>query len=127
MALGIRRQAVAAGEVKQTGRERLVSLDVLRGATIALMVLVNNSGDGAHTYAPLQHSDWNGWTLTDTVFPSFLWIVGVAVTLSLGKRLMAGVPRSRLFAQVLRRAAIIYVLGLIVYAYPLDLSTPRLL
>src|SRR6202167_1288720 len=114
-------------QTAQPAASRLVSLDVFRGATMALMVLVNNSGDGSHTYGPLQHADWNGWTLTDTVFPSFLWIVGVAVTLSLGKRLMAGVPRSRLFAQVLRRAAIIYVLGLIVYAYPLDLSTPRLL
>jgi predicted acyltransferase len=127
MALGLRRQAVTTGEVRQTGAERLVSLDVFRGATMALMVLVNDSGDGSHTYGPLQHSEWNGWTLTDTVFPSFLWIVGVAVTLSLGKRLMAGVPRSRLFAQVLRRAAILYVLGLVVYAYPLDLSTQRLL
>src|ERR1700690_3348328 len=116
MALGIRRQAVAAGEVKKTGRERLVSLDVFRGATMALMVLVNNSGDGAHTYGPLEHADWNGWTLTDTVFPAFVWIVGVAITLSLGKRLEAGIPRAHLFLQVLRRAAILYVLGLVVYA-----------
>jgi predicted acyltransferase len=94
---------------------------------MALMVLVNNSGDGAHTYAPLQHSDWNGWTLTDTVFPSFLWIVGVAITLSLGKRMAEGSPARRLFMQVLRRAAILYVLGLMVYAYPLNLSTQRLL
>jgi len=106
---------------------RLVSLDVFRGATMAFMVLVNNSGDGAHTYGPLQHADWNGWTLTDTVFPAFVWIVGVAITLSLGKRLAAGVARSTLFLQVLRRAAILYVLGLIVYAYPLNLSTQRLL
>jgi predicted acyltransferase len=107
--------------------QRLVSLDVFRGATMALMVLVNDSGDGSHTYGPLQHAEWNGWTLTDTVFPAFLWIVGVAITLSLGKRLAAGVPRGRLRRQVLRRAAIIYVLGLIVYAYPFDLSTQRLL
>jgi predicted acyltransferase len=106
---------------------RLISLDVFRGATMALMVLVNNSGDGAHTYGPLQHAGWNGWTLTDTVFPSFLWIVGVAITLALGKRMEAGVARSRLFMQVLRRAAILYVLGLIVYAYPFNLSTQRLL
>ncbi len=111
----------------QPASPRLISLDVFRGATMALMVLVNDPGDGAHAYAPLQHSDWNGWTLTDTVFPSFLWIVGVAITLSLGKRLAAGVPRSRLFAQAFRRAAILYVLGLIVYAYPLNLSTQRLL
>jgi len=106
---------------------RLVSLDVFRGATMALMVLVNNPGDGAHTYGPLQHADWNGWTLTDTVFPSFLWIVGVAITLSLGTRMEAGVARRHLFTQVLRRAAILYVLGLAVYAYPFDLSTQRLL
>jgi predicted acyltransferase len=127
MALGIQGQAVPAGELRRTGIERLVSLDVFRGATMALMVLVNNSGDGSHTYGPLEHAEWHGWTLTDTVFPSFLWIVGVAVTLSLGKRLAAGVPRSRLFAQVFRRAVILYVLGLIVYAYPFDLSTQRLL
>ena len=114
-------------QTAQPSASRLVSLDVFRGATMALMVLVNNPGDGAHAYAPLQHSDWNGWTMTDTVFPAFLWIVGVAITLSLGKRMEAGVARGHLFAQVLRRAAILYVLGLIVYAYPLNLSTQRLL
>jgi len=114
-------------QTAQPAAPRLISLDVFRGATMALMVLVNDAGDGAHAYGPLQHSDWNGWTLTDTVFPAFLWIVGVAITLSLGKRIAAGVPRGHLFAQVLRRAAIIYVLGLVVYAYPLNLSTQRLL
>jgi predicted acyltransferase len=114
-------------QTPQSTAPRLLSLDVFRGATMALMVLVNDPGDGGHAYAPLQHSDWNGWTLTDTVFPSFLWIVGVAITLSLGKRMEAGVARGQLFAQVLRRAAILYVLGLIVYAYPLNLSTQRLL
>ena len=127
MALGVRTQPVSTPETKQPAAQRLVSLDVFRGATMALMVLVNNAGDGAHTYGPLQHAEWNGWTLTDTVFPAFLWIVGVAITLSLGKRMMAGVPRPRLFAQVFRRAVILYVLGLVVYAWPLDLSTQRLL
>jgi len=93
---------------------------------MALMVLVNNPGDGAHAYAPLQHAAWNGWTLTDTVFPSFLWIVGVAITLSLGKRMAAGVARRALFVQVARRAAILFVLGLLVYAYPLNVYTQRL-
>jgi predicted acyltransferase len=101
-------------QTAQPAAARLVSLDVFRGGTMALMVLVNNSGDGAHTYGPLQHSEWNGWTLTDTVFPAFLWIVGVAITLSLGKRMAAGVARRTLFLQVLRRAAILYVLGLVV-------------
>ena len=111
----------------ETTPARLLSLDAFRGATIALMILVNTPG-GPNAYGPLNHSEWNGWTITDTVFPSFLWIVGVAITLSLGKRIAAGVPKSRLFLQVLRRAAVIFGLGLIVYAAPdFNLSTQRLL
>lgn len=98
--------------------QRLLSLDAFRGATIAFMVLVNNAGDGAHIYTPLEHAQWHGWTLTDVVFPSFLWIVGVAITLSLAKRVAAGASRAALFRQVLRRAAVIYALGLLVYLFP---------
>lgn len=106
---------------------RLVSLDAFRGLTMLLMVLVNNAGSGA-IYHQLQHAAWNGWTITDAVFPSFLWIVGVAITISLGKRLAAGVPRTALYSQILRRSAVIYLLGLIVYAAPeFDPSTQRLL
>src|SRR5437588_1814433 len=106
---------------------RLVSLDAFRGATMALMVLVNTPG-GPISYGPLNHSEWNGWTITDMVFPSFLWIVGVAMTLSLGKRVAQGVPRSRLFLQVLRRAVILYCLGLLLYGFPsYNLGTIRLL
>jgi predicted acyltransferase len=108
--------------------KRLHSLDAFRGATIALMIIVNTAGDGRHTYAPLQHAAWHGWTITDVVFPSFLWIVGVAMTFSLGKRVAEGVPRSRLFLQVLRRALVLYCLGLVMYGFPsYDLSTIRLL
>src|SRR5580700_7417703 len=111
----------------ETLSARLVSLDAFRGATMALMVLVNTPG-GPKSYGPLNHSEWNGWTITDTVFPSFLWIVGVAITLSLGQRIAAGVPKSRLFLQVLRRACVIFGLGLIVYAAPnFNLSTQRLM
>jgi len=107
---------------------RLVSLDAFRGATMALMVLVNNSGDGSHTYGPLNHSAWNGWTITDVVFPSFLWIVGVAMTLSLGGRLDRGVAKSTLMLQAFRRSAIIYALGLLCYLFPFfDFGTMRIL
>ena len=73
--------------------ERLVSLDAFRGAIMALMVLVNTAGGFPGTYGPLRHADWNGWTITDVVFPSFVWIVGVSLCLSLNKRLSAGVTR----------------------------------
>jgi predicted acyltransferase len=76
----------------------------------------------------LRHSEWHGWTITDTVFPSFLWIVGVAITLSLGKRMAEGCPRGKLLAQVCRRSAILFALGLAVYAFPhFHLATQRIL
>jgi len=108
--------------------ERLVSLDAFRGVTIAFMILVNTPGDGRHVYAPLQHAEWHGWTPTDVVFPSFLWIVGVAMTLSLGRGLAAGASRARLLTQALRRSAILFVLGVLVYVSPgFDLGTQRIL
>ena len=60
---------------------RWVSLDVARGITIAFMILVNNGGSGKYSYQQLEHSPWNGWTLTDLVFPSFLFIAGIAADL----------------------------------------------
>ena len=111
-----------------TPAARLVSLDAFRGATIALMVLVNTPGDGANVYAPLEHADWNGWTPTDVVFPSFLWIVGLTLTLSFQKRIAAGATRADLLRQAFRRAAILFGLGLFLYGYPrFDLATWRIL
>ena len=114
----------------QTGplTERVVSLDAFRGATMALMVLVNTPGDYGHIYAPLQHAEWNGWTPTDVVFPSFMWIVGVAMAIVIARRLAARVSKAQIFKQAFRRALILYGLGLIVYLYPkFDLSTQRAL
>jgi predicted acyltransferase len=96
---------------------RLVSLDAFRGLVILFMVLVNNGG-GPENYHQLTHSAWDGWTATDVVFPSFLWIVGVAITLSLGKRMALGVSRGVLFRQILRRSAILFLLGVCLYLPP---------
>jgi predicted acyltransferase len=97
---------------------RLVSLDVFRGATIAAMILVNNPGDWTAVYAPLRHAQWHGWTFTDLVFPFFLWIVGVAMTLSFAKRVERGDNRGRLLVHTARRAAIIFALGLFLNGFP---------
>ncbi len=92
------------------------------------MVLVNTAGDGRYVYGPLEHSEWHGWTITDVVFPSFLWIVGVALTFSLANRIEAGMSRGAIFAQAARRAAILYCLGLFLYMFPhFDFSTMRIL
>jgi len=95
---------------------RLLSLDVFRGITMAAMVLVNNGGPNA--WPPFHHAAWSGWTFTDTIFPSFLWIAGVALTLSFAKRRAAGASRGRLLAHAGRRSAILFAIGLFVYLYP---------
>jgi predicted acyltransferase len=106
---------------------RLTALDAFRGAAMLLMVLVNDGG-GSRSYGQLEHSRWNGWTLTDAVFPSFLWIVGVAITLSLGKRLQAGIAASSLVPRIVKRAVILYLLGFALYLAPhFDLSHSRIL
>jgi predicted acyltransferase len=96
---------------------RLLSLDVFRGGTIAGMMLVNNPGNWSAVYAPLLHAEWHGWTFTDLIFPFFLWIAGVAIPLSTARRLEQGQTRQQLFLHALRRAAIIFALGLFLNAF----------
>ncbi len=92
--------------------ERLLSLDLFRGVTIAAMILVNDAGDGPSAYWPLHHAVWNGWTPTDLVFPFFLFIVGVAMAFSFGSRLSRGESRARLLKHVLWRGLILLALGM---------------
>ena len=66
-------------------KKRLLSLDILRGITVAGMILVNNPGSWAHIYAPLRHAAWNGCTPTDLVFPFFVFCMGVAMYFSHSK------------------------------------------
>lgn len=98
--------------------DRLVSLDVFRGITIAGMILVNNPGDWGNLYWPVEHAQWDGWTPTDFIFPFFLFIVGVAMTFSFDKRIAGGFSRVRLFEQVVRRTIILFCLGLILGGFP---------
>src|ERR1700712_1476602 len=72
--------------VAKATRERLLSLDVFRGLTIAGMLLVNDPGSWGAIYSPLEHAAWNGWTPTDLIFPFFLFIAGVTTHLSLAAR-----------------------------------------
>jgi len=106
---------------------RLVSLDAFRGFAIASMVLVNNPGDWGHIYAPLEHAQWNGWTFTDWIFPFFLFICGVAMAFSLGRRASAGASRQALVLGTVRRAAIVFAIGLALNFIPaFDPSTVRI-
>ena len=101
--------------------QRLLSLDAFRGATIAGMIMVNNPGTWSAIYPQLRHAAWHGWTFTDFIFPFFLWIVGVAMTLSFARRVEAGAAKGKLLLHVFRRAVIIFGLGLFLAGFPFGL------
>ncbi|MDF1502997.1 DUF5009 domain-containing protein [Roseisolibacter sp. H3M3-2] len=99
-------------------KERLLSLDVFRGMTVAGMLLVNNPGSWAAIYPPLAHAEWHGWTPTDLIFPFFLFIVGITTELSLGARRAQGATTGTLVRQLVRRGALIFLFGLALSAFP---------
>ena len=92
---------------------RLDSVDALRGATIAGMIVVNNPGTWSAVYPSLEHAAWHGWTYTDTIFPFFLFTVGVSIALSLGGRRTAGAPVDTLLRKIVIRSALLFALGLL--------------
>jgi predicted acyltransferase len=97
--------------------KRLVSLDLLRGLTIAFMIMVNNNG-GDHAWAQMHHALWNGFTATDLVFPTFLFVVGISIVFSTQARLGRGETRAHLAWHTLRRAAILFAFGIVVNNFP---------
>lgn len=97
---------------------RILSVDVLRGLTIAFMILVNDPGDGARSYAQLQHAQWNGMTATDLVFPTFLFLVGASIIFSLAGRVARGDSRAALARNILRRTAIIVLIDFFIALFP---------
>lgn len=99
-------------------RERLLSLDVFRGITVAGMLLVNDPGSWGSIYPPLEHATWNGWTPTDLVFPFFLFIVGITTHLSLSGRRARGHDESAIRNQILRRGALIFLFGFLINGFP---------
>jgi predicted acyltransferase len=108
--------------------KRLIALDVFRGLTIALMIVVNNPGSWEYVYPPLLHSKWNGCTPTDLVFPFFMFIVGSAMWYSYKKfdHILSG----NLVMKILRRTVLIYLIGLAINAYAtfsIDLSKLRIM
>jgi predicted acyltransferase len=116
----------AVAEAPRAGR--IVSLDVFRGLTIAAMILVNDPGSWDHIYPPLEHAEWNGWTPTDLIFPFFLFIAGISMTLSFASRAARGVTRASLAWHILRRSALIFAIGLFLNGFPsFDFHTIRIM
>ncbi len=104
--------------MKNLENNRLHALDVVRGLTIILMIIVNTPGSWSHVYAPLLHAEWNGITPTDYVFPSFLFIVGVSIALSFSKQKEQGKNRAEMTKKVLLRSVKIYAVGIFLWLWP---------
>lgn len=98
-------------------KTRLLSLDIFRGITIAGMIVVNTPGSWSHVYPPLLHAEWHGVTPTDLVFPFFLFIVGMAVFLSLKKHQVNEAP-GEVYKRIIKRALILVLLGLFLNLFP---------
>ncbi|MEI9970337.1 MAG: heparan-alpha-glucosaminide N-acetyltransferase domain-containing protein [Terracidiphilus sp.] len=105
------------GPTHDSAPRRLLSLDVLRGLTIAFMIMVNNPG-GEGAWTEMRHAEWNGFTATDLVFPTFLFVVGASIVFSIRARLNRGDSRAKLAWHSIWRAAVLFSLGIVVNGFP---------
>jgi predicted acyltransferase len=96
---------------------RLLSLDVLRGITIAFMIMVNNNG-GPGSWGFMNHAQWNGLTATDLVFPTFVFVMGASIVFAFESRLGRGATRGKLARHTIQRAVILFLLGVVVNGFP---------
>jgi len=99
-----------------TEQQRFLALDIFRGLTVCFMIIVNTSGNGDTTYWPLKHADWNGFTPTDLVFPSFLFAVGNA--LSFAMKRWDTMPQREVILKIFKRTLLIFVIGFLMYWFP---------
>jgi predicted acyltransferase len=95
---------------------RYLSLDVLRGITVTLMIIVNTPGDGSTTFAPLLHAKWHGFTPTDWVFPTFMFVVGNALSFTLARYEALG--NAEVLKKIFKRTFLIFLLGYLMYWFP---------
>ncbi|MUP36779.1 acyltransferase family protein [Labilibaculum euxinus] len=103
-------------EIVNQKPNRFLSLDVFRGLTICLMIVVNTPGTGAKLYSYLVHANWFGFTLADLVFPSFLFAMGNAMSFSMGKLKLAS--SGFVWKKILRRTFLIFLIGYLMYWFP---------
>jgi predicted acyltransferase len=110
-------KVVANPALTPTPVQRLLSLDVLRGITIAFMIMVNNNG-GPGSWGFMNHAQWNGLTATDLVFPTFVFVVGASIVFAFHARMKRGATRKQLAWHTVQRAVILFALGMVVNNFP---------
>lgn len=110
--------STASSQPRSAVTQRLLSIDVMRGITVAFMIMVNNNGQNDLAYRAMNHSPWNGFTPTDLVFPTFLFIMGISVVLSFGTPKALSTPKRTQVFHILRRFVFLVLLGLVVNGFP---------
>lgn len=118
MSAGRRFVAPMTGAAASLAAPRIVSIDAMRGATIAFMIVVNTPGDWNHVWPFLEHAPWNGCRPADFVFPFFLFLMGCVIPFALDRRLAAGESRAMLAGHIARRVLLLIALKLLLSAYP---------
>ncbi len=107
--------------LREQTHQRYLSLDVLRGMTIALMVVVNTPGNLETVFEPFRHATWHGFTITDLVFPTFLFVVGNAMSFSMRK--LEKEPNKVILQKILKRTSMIFIIGLLLNMFPFIMRT----
>jgi predicted acyltransferase len=107
---------MAENLLNNSSNQRYLSLDVLRGLTVALMIVVNSPGNWGAIYAPFKHAEWHGFTITDLVFPTFLFVVGNALSFGIKKLKDAG--DAVFLKKIIKRTAVIFIIGLFLNYFP---------
>ena len=104
---------------------RLLALDVFRGLTITAMVLVNNPGSWSHVYGPLLHAKWHGWTPTDLIFPFFVFMIGISVSIVMTHELAKGTQKRQLLWSAAVRGVKLFLLGLFLALFYFNFVDPN--
>ncbi|GGY62417.1 membrane protein [Cellvibrio zantedeschiae] len=99
-------------------KQRFPALDIMRGLTLALMILVNNPGSWSYVYAPLLHADWHGFTPTDFIFPFFLFMVGAALFFSQRSLMLPHVTAGERHKKIIRRTLLLFAIGFFLNIFP---------
>lgn len=102
--------------MNETAHKRFTTLDVFRGITVFLMIVVNTQGSGAVPYTQMMHADWHGCTLTDLVFPSFLFAVGNAIIFANKK--FETIPQKKVWYKIIKRSVLLFIIGFLLAWYP---------
>lgn len=99
-------------------KQRFAALDIMRGLTLALMILVNNPGSWSHVYGPLLHADWHGFTPTDFIFPFFLFMVGNALFFSQRSLMQPHITNAQRHTKIIKRTLLLFAVGVFLNVFP---------